>query len=51
MHSHLFCSMYVVVSNISETQTESSSCVESAKCDDADDEGYVSLALKPLLLL
>ncbi|XP_062240288.1 protein CUSTOS isoform X1 [Platichthys flesus] len=38
--SHLICSMYVFLSHISETQTKSSSCVESANCDDADGEGF-----------
>ncbi|XP_034452301.1 protein CUSTOS isoform X2 [Hippoglossus hippoglossus] len=31
---------HLLDSSISETQTKSSSCVESANCDDADDEGF-----------
>ncbi|XP_019949392.2 protein CUSTOS [Paralichthys olivaceus] len=31
---------HLLDSYISETQTKSSSCVESAQCDDADDEGF-----------
>lgn len=38
----------VTVSCITEMQTETSSCVESAQCDE-DDEGEVSLHLEAFL--
>lgn len=37
--------MHVTVSYISETQIKNSSCVESAGCDDDDEEGNISLSL------
>lgn len=46
MHIFFRCidTLYVTVSYITELQAETSSRVESAKCDDDDDEGKASLS-------
>lgn len=42
-------SRFMSVSCITEIQTEASPCVESAECDDDDDEGEVSLYFHTLM--